>query len=44
LRSSFFFFSDFFDSSSRAFGSAFPCGVGTGTAAGVAAIVLAELR
>ena len=42
LRSS-FFFSDFFESSSRAVGSAFPC-VATGTEAGVAANVLAELR
>jgi hypothetical protein len=38
-----FFFSDFFESSASAFGFAFPC-VGTGTEAGVAAIVLAELR
>ena len=38
-----FFFSDFFESSSSAFGFAFPC-VATGTEAGVAAIVLAELR
>ena len=38
-----FFFPDFFESSSRAAGLAFPC-VATGTDAGVAAIVLAELR
>ena len=38
-----FFFSDFFESSSSAFGLTFPC-VATGTEAGVAAIVLAELR
>ena len=38
-----FFFSDFLESSSSAFGLAFPC-VATGTEAGVAAIVLAELR
>ena len=37
------FFSDFLESSSSAFGLAFPC-VATGTEAGVAAIVLAELR
>jgi len=38
-----FFFLDFFEASSRAAGLAFPC-VATGTEAGVAAIVLAELR
>ena len=36
-------FSDFFESSSSAFGFALPW-VATGTATGVAAIVLAELR
>ena len=35
-------FSDFFESSSSAFGFALPCA--TGTATGVAAIVLAELN
>ena len=38
-----FFFSYFLESSSRAVGLTFPC-VLTGTEAGVAAIVLAELR